>query len=330
MQGSSREFLKPKLVDIKDHGSNDVQIKLEPMERGFGHTLGNALRRILLSSIHGSAIVEAKIEGVQHEYSSIEGVQEDVLDILLNLKGVALNLNDVSEAELKINVKGPATVKASDLVTEHNISISNPDHVIATITTDMTLEILVQARSGIGYETAEDRSEKSTSIGGLAIDASFGPVKKVSYSVENARVGQRTDLDSLILNVATDGSVDPEELIRRAATILKSQLESFVELELELEPEEEEEQAPEYDERLLKPVDDLELTVRSANCLKAEQVYYIGDLVQKTESELLRAPNLGKKSLNEIKGVLTERGLILGTEVDNWPPESLPKRREII
>lgn len=328
MQGTIREFLRPKLVNIKEIDSNNIEARFEPMETGFGHTLGNAFRRILLSSIHGSAIVEVKIKGVQHEYTSIDGVKEDVLDILLNLKNVAISLNNVNSAQLQLKGKGPVVLTAQDLVAEHDISIANPNHVIATITQEVELEMELLVDSGKGYELAENRLETSNSIGGLLIDASYSPVRKVSYEVESSRVGKQTDLDCLILKVETNGTINPEEMIRRAATILNSHLEAFIELEVETEEEEDQEQELQYDERLLKPVDDLELTVRSANCLKAEQVYYIGDLVRKTENELLRTPNLGKKSLNEIKSVLAERGLILGTEIENWPPESLPKRRE--
>lgn len=331
MQGSVKEFIKPKISSIKELDANRIQVVIEPMERGFGHTMGNALRRILLSSMHGSAIIEAKIDGVQHEYTTIDGVHEDVLDILLNLKGVAINLHDVSEAELHLTCKGPAVLTAGDIVTEHAIEVTNPKHVIATVTQKTNLNITLKATSGIGYQSASEReqTEESNAIGVLPIDASFSPVRRVSYNVESARLGQKTNLDKLIIDLETNGTVEPEDAIRRAATILKNQLEAFVELETEPEFEEPEIQEPQFDEALLKPVDDLELTVRSANCLKAEQVYYIGDLVQRTQTDLLRTPNLGKKSLNEIRDVLKERGLSLGTELEDWPPESLPKRKEI-
>jgi len=330
MQGSVREFIKPKVASIKELDANRIQVVIEPMERGFGHTMGNALRRILLSSMHGSAIVEAKIEGVQHEYTTIDGVQEDVLDILLNLKGVAINLHDISEAELSLSCKGPKVLTAGDMETEHDVSIANPEHVIATVTQPVELNINMKVASGLGYQSVAEReqTEESNAIGVLGVDASFSPVRRVTYNVESARLGQRTYLDKLIIDIETNGTIDPEDAIRRAATIMQNQLESFVELETEPEILEPEEQEPQFDEALLKPVDDLELTVRSANCLKAEQVHYIGDLVQRTEQDLLRTPNLGKKSLNEIKDVLRERGLSLGTELENWPPESLPKCKE--
>ncbi len=332
MQGSVTEFIKPKIASIKELDANRIQVVIEPMERGFGHTMGNALRRILLSSIHGSAIVEAKIDGVQHEYTTIDGVQEDVLDILLNLKGVAINLHEVPEAELHLSCKGPGVLKAGDIVTEHAVDIANPKHVIATVTQKTDLNITLQANSGIGYQSVAERkdTEESNAIGVLQIDASFSPVRRVTYNVESARLGQRTNLDKLIIDIETNGTINPEDVIRRAATILKNQLESFVELETEPEIIEPEVVEPQFDEALLKPVDDLELTVRSANCLKAEQVYYIGDLIQRTQTDLLRTPNLGKKSLNEIRDVLRERGLSLGTELEDWPPESLPKRKEVI
>jgi len=330
MQGSVREFIKPKIASINELDPKRVQVIIEPMERGFGHTMGNALRRTLLSSMHGSAIIEAKIKGVQHEYTTIEGVREDVLDILLNLKGVAINLHDISEAELSLKCKGPKVLRAGGIESEHAVTIANPEHVIATITQPVELDMSMKVASGIGYQSVAERTqtEDSNLIGVLGIDASFSPVRRVTYNVESARLGQRTNLDKLILDIETNGTIDPEDAIRRAATILQNQLESFVELETEPEILEPEEQEPQFDEDLLKPVDDLELTVRSANCLKAEQVHYIGDLVQRTEQDLLRTPNLGKKSLDEIKKVLRERGLSLGTELENWPPESLPKRKE--
>jgi DNA-directed RNA polymerase subunit alpha len=332
MQGSVKEFIKPKISSIKELDANRIQVVIEPMERGFGHTMGNALRRILLSSIHGSAIIEAKIDGVQHEYTTIDGVHEDVLDILLNLKGVAINLHEVAEAELRLSCKGPGVMTAGDMVTEHAVDIANPKHVIATVTQKVDLNITLKATSGIGYQSVAERedTEDSTAIGALRIDASFSPVSRVTYDVQSARLGQRTNLDKLIIDIETNGTITPEDVIRRAATILKNQLESFVELETEPEIVEPEIIEPQFDEALLKPVDDLELTVRSANCLKAEQVYYIGDLVQRTQTDLLRTPNLGKKSLNEIRDVLKDRGLSLGTELEDWPPESLPKRKEVI
>ena len=321
------EFLTPRHIDVTENSPTHAKVVLEPLERGFGHTLGNALRRILLSSMPGCAIIEAEIDGVEHEYSAIEGVQEDVIEILLNLKGVAVVMNDLdkNQATLELNKSGPGIVTAGDIVVDHGVEIKNPDHVIATITGDVDLAMRLTIARGRGYEPADARQsdeDETRTIGRLQLDASFSPVKRLAYSVESARVEQRTDLDKLVLDLETNGTIDPEEAIRRSATILQQQLAVFVDLEHEKssEPEEKEE---EIDPILLRPVDDLELTVRSANCLKAENIYYIGDLVQRTEVELLKTPNLGKKSLTEIKDVLASRGLSLGLRLENWPPASL-------
>lgn len=325
MQGSIKDFLKPKLANIKNIDNNHIQVAIEPLERGFGHTLGNALRRILLSSMHGSAITEVLIDGVSHEYSAIEGVQEDVIDILLNLKGVAIKLGAHSEAELSLKSNGAGAVVAGD-ITGDDVEIINPDHVIANVTdANVELNMTLKVTTGRGYQPATDRSseDESSSIGALRLDASYSPIDRVSYSVEAARLKQRTDLDRLVIDLQTNGTIDPEEAIRRAATILQTQLESFVELHTEEEEEAAAEDEPEVDPILLRPVDDLELTVRSANCLKAEAIMYIGDLIQRTETELLRTPNLGKKSLNEIKDVLASRGLSLGVRLESWPPASI-------
>lgn len=330
MQGSIKDFLKPKLANIKNIDTNQIQVAIEPLERGFGHTLGNALRRILLSSMHGSAITEVLIDGVNHEYSAIEGVQEDVIDILLNLKGVAISLNAHSEAELTLKSNGAGPVVAGD-ISGDDVEIINPDHVIANVTdANVALNMTLKATTGRGYQPVTERTdeEESTAIGALRLDASYSPIDRVSYSVEAARLKQRTDLDRLVLDLQTNGTIDPEEAIRRAATILQTQLESFVELHAEEEDEVSAEPEPEVDPILLRPVDDLELTVRSANCLKAEAIYYIGDLIQRTETELLRTPNLGKKSLNEIKDVLASRGLSLGVRLENWPPASIREEKE--
>ncbi len=330
MQGSIKEFLKPKLANIKNIDTNHIQVAIEPLERGFGHTLGNALRRILLSSMHGSAITEVVIAGVSHEYSAIEGVQEDVIDILLNLKGVAIKLHAHSEAELSLKSSGAGPIVAGD-ITGDDVEIINPDHVIANVNdADVALDMTLKVTTGRGYQPATERSseEEGTTIGNLKLDASYSPIDRVSYSVEAARLKQRTDLDRLVIDLQTDGTIDPEEAIRRAATILQTQLESFVELHTEDEEEAQADAEPEVDPILLRPVDDLELTVRSANCLKAEAIFYIGDLIQRTETELLRTPNLGKKSLNEIKDVLASRGLSLGVRLENWPPASLQEESE--
>lgn len=320
MQEMLEQLLTPRLVDIDTKSAFHSRVTLEPLERGFGHTLGNALRRILLSSMPGAAIVEAQIDGVLHEYSSIEGVREDVLEILLNLKEVAVKLNATDSAELTLNKKGPAVVRASDIVLNHDTEIANPDHVIAHVSEGAELNMTIKVETGMGYRAAP--TAKDSQIGVLRLDASFSPVHTVSYEVQNARVEQRTDLDKLILDVVTDGTLDPEDAIKQAATVLHYQLIAFVDLKHKevVAPEEEE---SEFDPIFLQPVDDLELTVRSANCLKAEQIYYIGDLVQRAEPHLLKTPNLGKKSLQEIKDVLAQRGLSLGTKLENWPPASL-------
>ena len=325
MPHSSLEFLTPKHIQVDQQSITRASVVLEPLERGFGHTLGNALRRILLSSMPGCAIVETEIEGVLHEYSTLEGVQEDVIEILLNLKGVAVKLNSNDEAEITLDRKGPGVVTAGDFELGHDIEIANPEHVIANLNENGHLKLRAQVGRGRGYEPADIRiadEEESRVIGSLLLDASYSPVQRVSYKVDSARVEQRTDLDKLVIDLETNGTIDPEEAIRRAATILQQQVSVFVDLESENEPEAIVEE-DEIDPILLRPVDDLELTVRSANCLKAENIYYIGDLIRRTEVELLKTPNLGKKSLTEIKDVLASRGLSLGMRLENWPPSSL-------
>ena len=325
MPHSSLEFLTPKHIQVEQQSITRASVVLEPLERGFGHTLGNALRRILLSSMPGCAIVETEIDGVLHEYSTLEGVQEDVIEILLNLKGIAVKLNSNDEAEITLHRKGPGVVTAGDFEIGHDIEIANPEHVIANLNENGHLRLRAQVGRGRGYEPADIRigdEEESRIIGSLLLDASYSPVQRVSYKVDSARVEQRTDLDKLIIDLETNGTIDPEEAIRRAATILQQQVSVFVDLESENEPEAVVEE-DEIDPILLRPVDDLELTVRSANCLKAENIYYIGDLIRRTEVELLKTPNLGKKSLTEIKDVLASRGLSLGMRLENWPPSSL-------
>lgn len=273
----------------------------------------------------GCAITEVEIDGVLHEYSAIEGVQEDVIEILLNLKGVALVMHGKDSAELTLSKKGPGAVTAGDIQVDHEVEICNPEHVICHLNGKSSISMTLTVARGRGYSPADSRvneEEETRSIGRLQLDASYSPVHRVSYVVESARVEQRTDLDKLVLDLESDGTLDPEEAIRRAATILQQQLAVFVDLESE-KPEDAPEEEDEVDPILLRPVDDLELTVRSANCLKAENIYYIGDLVQRTEVELLKTPNLGKKSLTEIKDVLASRGLSLGMRLDNWPPASL-------
>jgi len=322
---NSTDLLKPRNIQVKDLGSYTSKIVLEPLERGFGHTLGNALRRILLSSIPGCAVTEAKITGVEHEYTAVEGIQEDVVDILLNLKKLAFRLNSKDDVWLDIRKKGPCTVTAADIQLDHDVEIVDPDAIICTLTTDYEIEMSIRVEIGRGYQPASVRrgpDSPELPLGTLILDASFSPISRVSYDVESARVENRTDLDKLIIELQTDGSIDAEETISDAATVLHEQLAVFFDLTI-IEAEPEVEPEPEIDPVLLRPVDDLELTVRSANCLKAEQVYYIGDLVQKTENELLKTPNLGKKSLTEIKDILASHGLTLGARLENWPPASI-------
>ena len=325
MPGKVNEFLKPRIVDVQTIGERTAKVVLEPLERGFGHTLGNALRRILLSSMPGCAITGMDIEGVLHEYSAIEGVQEDVMEIMLNLKGVALQMHNRDEAILKVSKKGPGPVTAGDIQLDHDVEIINPDYVIANLTKEGQLNMSLTVQMGRGYEPATvraERAEEGGPIGALQLDASYTPVSRVAYNVDSARVEQRTNLDKLIIEIETNGTIDPEEAIRRAATILQDQLSVFVDLQGKEEVEQESPEA-DIDPILLRPVDDLELTVRSANCLKAESIYFIGDLIQRTEVELLKTPNLGKKSLTEIKDVLASRGLSLGMRLENWPPAGL-------
>ena len=329
MQGSVAEFLKPRVVKVTDQGPRHARVVIEPFERGFGHTLGNALRRVLLSSLPGAAITEVEIDGVLHEYTSIEGVQEDVVDIMLNLKLVAVRMNSREESEVRLVKKGPGPVYARDIQCDHDIEIMNPDLVIANLTKAGELNMTLKLERGRGYRPAIARAfeEQTRPIGRLQLDASFAPVRRVSYTVESARVEQRTDLDKLIIDLETNGTIDPEEAIRRAGGILKDQLSVFVDLQGQEEGSSKTVEMS-FDPILLRPVDELELTVRSANCLKAENIHYIGDLVQRTEVELLRTPNLGKKSLTEIKEVLETHSLSLGMRLDGWPPATLRREDE--
>ncbi len=324
MSQLANEFLTPRNIDIQSDSPTRAKVTLEPLERGFGHTLGNTLRRILLSSMPGCAITEVQIDGVLHEYSTLEGVQEDVIDVLLNLKGIAVTLHNQDEAIISLSKSGAGEVVAGDFQLTQDVEITNPDHVVCTLNDVGAIRIEARVTRGRGYvpvdAVADD--EESRPIGVLRLDASYSPMKRVAYSVESTRVEQRTDLDKLILDLETNGTIDPEEAIRRAATILQHQLAVFVDLESEGEQVVEEKE-DEIDPILIRPVDDLELTVRSANCLKAENIYYIGDLIQRTEVELLKTPNLGKKSLTEIKDVLASRGLSLGMRLENWPPSTL-------
>jgi DNA-directed RNA polymerase subunit alpha len=327
MQSSATEFLRPRNVNVETLSPTHAKITLEPLERGFGYTLGNALRRILLSSMPGAAITEVKIDGVLHEYSTIEGVQEDVIEILLNLKSLALRMHGRDEAVLHLNKKGPGIVTAGDIQLDHDIEVVDPRHVIATLTKGATVDVELKVNRGRGYQPVSARTQgapqgEGRPIGVMQVDASFSPIRRVSYTVENARVEQRTDLDKLVLDIETNGSIDPEEAVRRAANILQDQISIFVDLK---SPDQRQEikKEPEMDPLLLRSVDDLELTVRSANCLKAENIFYIGDLIQRSEFELLKTPNLGKKSLTEIKDVLAQHGLSLGMRLENWPPPQL-------
>jgi DNA-directed RNA polymerase subunit alpha len=326
---ANTDFLKPKIVTVENVGPSHARVTMEPFERGYGHTLGNALRRVLLSSMDGFAPTEVTIAGVVHEYSTIEGVQEDVVDILLNLKGVVLKLNSRDEALLTLKKSGAGAVTAKDIEVSHDVEIINPDHLIAHLAANGKLDMQIKVERGRGYAPGNVRivgDEESKSIGKIVLDASYSPVRRVSYAVESARVEQRTDLDRLVFDIETNGVIKPEDAVREAATILMDQLKPFANLEARnTGGTDRDDSTGVVDPILLRPVDDLELTVRSANCLKAENIYYIGDLIQRTENELLKTPNLGRKSLNEIKEVLASRGLTLGMKLENWPPASLEK-----
>jgi DNA-directed RNA polymerase subunit alpha len=323
-------LLKPKTINVEQVSTNRAKVTLEPFERGYGHTLGNALRRVLLSSMTGHAPTEVTIAGVVHEYSSIDGVQEDVVNMLLNLKGVVFKLHNRDEVTLSLRKDGEGLVTAADIQTPHDVEIVNPSHVIATLSAGAKLDMQIKVEKGRGYVPGSLRrnDDQSRSLGRIVLDASFSPVKRVSYTVESARVEQRTDLDKLVLEIETNGSIGPEEAVRASAKILVEQLAVFAQLEgVELSAFDAPAQrsSQQFDPILLRPVDELELTVRSANCLKAENIYYIGDLIQRTENELLKTPTLGRKSLNEIKEVLASRGLTLGMKLENWPPAGLDK-----
>lgn len=326
-------LLKPKAIQVEPIGPNKAKVTLEPFERGYGHTLGNALRRVLLSSMVGYAPTEVTIAGVLHEYSTVDGVQEDVVHIMLNLKGVVFRLHNRDEVTLVVRKEGEGPVTAADIQVPHDVEIINPEHVIAHLSQGGKLDMQIKVEKGRGYVPGTMRrygDEPTKSIGRIVLDASFSPVARVSYTVESARVEQRTDLDKLVMEIVTNGAISPEEAIRASAKILVEQLMIFVGLEHEIDlnnlPGKPRESQSTIDPILLRPVDELELTVRSANCLKAENIYYIGDLIQRTETELLKTPNLGRKSLNEIKEVLASRGLTLGARLENWPPQGLDKR----
>jgi len=321
-------FLKPRIINVETLGPGHSRVEMEPFERGYGHTLGNALRRVLLSSMTGFAPTEVTIAGVVHEYSTLDGVQEDVVDLLLNLKGVVFKLHNRDTVNLTLKKESEGLVLASDIELPHDVEIINPDHVIAHLTESGKLDMQIKVEKGRGYVPGNVRrlsEDANKTIGRIILDASFSPVRRVSYAVESARVEQRTDLDRLIINIETNGVISAEEAIRQSARVLVDQLSVFASLEGTEAAAEAMAHVPAVDPILLRPVDDLELTVRSANCLKAENINYIGDLIQRSENELLKTPNLGRKSLNEIKEVLASRGLTLGMKLDNWPPAGLEK-----
>lgn len=333
MQNLVPNLLKPRLVEVASSSQLHSRIVIEPLERGFGHSLGNALRRVILSSIPGCAVTEITVSGILHEFTTIEGIQEDVIDIILNLKRLAVILHGKDEAIIHLVKKGIGPVKASDISINSNVEIINPELVIANITHDTELDIKIKIERGRGYSPASVRKEQLEDIpvGVLLVDAAFSPIIRVSYHVESTRVEQRTNLDRLVIELETNGTVNPEEVVKQAASILHDQLSVFVDFEKinEQEADEVHPAEPPIDPIMLRPVDDLELTVRSANCLKAENIFYIGDLIQRTEVELLRTPNLGKKSLTEIKDILALKGLSLGMRLENWPPENLPDHSQV-
>lgn len=325
MQQSS-SLLRPRIIDVQVISPVEAKVVMEPFERGFGHTLGNSLRRILLSSMPGFAPTEVEIDGVLHEYSTVDGIQEDVVDILLNLKRVVFRLHGRSDVTLTLLKEGEGPVRAGDIQLSHDAEVINPEHVIAHLSAGGKLSMQIRVESGRGYVPGNLRNlGDNKAVGKLVLDASFSPIRRVSYHVESARVEQRTDLDKLVMELETDGTIQPEEAIRYAARLLMDQLSVFANLEDTTPVVESGHAAQQFNPLLLRPVDELELTVRSANCLKAESIYYIGDLILRTENELLKAPNLGRKSLNEIKEVLASRGLTLGMKLENWPPSGLDR-----
>ena len=321
-----KEIIKPSKLQVKNDANkeNTSTIVAEPLERGYGVTLGNALRRILLSSLQGSAITSMYVQGVLHEFSSIPGVREDLTDIILNVKGIKVKLDFNGVKKINLTVDGPSTVTAGMIECPSEVEIMNKDHVICTLDQGAKLSIEFTVENGKGYVPSATNRKEDAPIGVIPIDSIYSPVVQVSYNVDNARVGQQTDYDKLSLTVTTDGSVTPEDAVAFSARIMQDQLGNFINFE---DPEEEE--APEvledlpFNKNLLRKVDELELSVRSANCLKNDNIVYIGDLVQRSEPEMLRTPNFGRKSLNEIREVLKVMGLELGMDVDNWPPENI-------
>jgi DNA-directed RNA polymerase subunit alpha len=319
MQISVIDLLVPTEIQVDDVTPNLSKITLEPLERGFGHTLGNALRRILLSSMPGAAVTDVAIDGISHEYSTIEGVREDVIDILLNIKDMPVSIIEGNHAEITLDVTGPCDVLASSFEVPGTVELVNPDFHIATIVDKVNLKMTLTVRTGRGYEPADLRDDEDRVVGALKVDASYSPVRRVSYTVDNARFEKRTDLDKLVIELETDGTLDPKLAIEHSATILQQQLSAFVDLDAIAEQEAKKDQN-DFDPILLRSIEELELTVRSTNCLKAESIFLIGDLIHRSEFDLLKTPNLGKKSLNEIKDVLASKDLSLGMNVENWPP----------
>ena len=325
IQKNWQELIKPEKqsVDQIVPGYKAI-LTIEPLERGFGATLGNALRRVMLSSLQGGAVKAVKIAGVQHEFSSIPGVQEDVTEIILNIKSLALRVDSLEDQHIYLNAKGPGVVTAAQIEANHAIEIMNPDLVICTLDKEGSIEMDMLVGTGKGYVTAAQNRPEECPIGLLPVDSIYSPVKSVVYQVENARVGQQTDYDKLIMTVETNGVVTPEDAVALSARILQEQLKPFITFEEPAEATIEEKIADlPFNQNLLRKVDDMELSVRSANCLKNDNLRYIGDLVQKTEAEMLRTPNFGRKSLNEIKELLAMYDLHLGMQVENWPPENL-------
>jgi len=331
-QKSWKDLIRPKRLEAEKETLTPSYGKFsaEPFERGFGITIGNSLRRILLSSLQGAAIASVKIDGVLHEFSTIPGVKEDATEILLNLKEVRLKLHTDGPKTIRVKAEGPKVVKAGDILTGEAVEILNPDHLIATLSRDAKLSMEMMVKTGKGYVPAERNKEEDQPIGTIPIDAIFSPIRKVNYTVTNARVGQITDYDKLTIEVWTDGSLNPEEAVAHAAKILKEQLSIFITFEEEEEVEgvKEAEDSEVLNENLYRSVDELELSVRSANCLKHANIKLIGDLVQKTEAEILATKNFGRKSLNEIKELLTDMGLSLGMKLDNWPPKNIEENVE--
>ena len=326
-----RDLIRPREVEIDERTKSETyaEFSCEPLERGFGVTVGNSLRRILLSSIMGAAVTKIKIEGAVHEFTSLPEVKEDVTDMVLNIKELRLKLHSEETETVEIDVEGPATVTAGDIDTGHNVEVLNPDHVIATVGEDGHLQMELTVEQGRGYVPAEENKSEDDPLGMIPVDSLFSPIRKVNYQVSHARVGQRTDYDKLELEVWTDGSVVPEDAVAYAAKILKEQMTIFINFDETLEPPpQQEEEEPDFNEDLLKPIEELELSVRSFNCLQTAGIEYVGDLVQKTDAELLKTKNFGRKSLKEIKDILAQLDLELGTKLENWPPKDLEEQQE--